>query len=46
LIATQTTRLTTELNTANEELQAIPEQLSEVNEIYSAVTGYNQSTNG
>jgi len=46
LIATQTTNLTTELNTANQELQAIPEQLSEVNEIYSAVTGYNQSTNG
>ncbi len=46
LIATQTTNLTTELNTANQELQAIPEQLSEVNEIYSAVTGYNQSVNG
>ena len=43
LIATQTTNLTTELNTANQELQAIPEQLSEVNEIYSAVTGYNQN---
>jgi flagellar hook-associated protein 2 len=46
LIATQTTNLTTELNTANQELQAIPEQLSEVNEIYSAVTGYNQNTSG
>lgn len=46
LIATQTTNLTTELNTANQELQAIPEQLSEVNEIYSAVTGYNESTSG
>jgi flagellar hook-associated protein 2 len=46
LIATQTTNLTTELNTANQELQAIPEQLSEVNEIYSAVTGYNQNVNG
>jgi flagellar hook-associated protein 2 len=43
LIATQTTNLTTELNTANQELQAIPEQLSEVNEIYSAVTGYDQN---
>ncbi len=42
LIKTQTANLTTELNTANQELQAIPEQLSEVNEIYSAVTGYNQ----
>ncbi len=46
LIATETTNLTTELNTANQELQAIPEQLSEVNEIYSAVTGYNENTNG
>jgi flagellar hook-associated protein 2 len=46
LIATQTTNLTAELNTANQELQAIPEQLSEVNEIYSAVTGYNQNVNG
>ena len=46
LIKTQTANLTAELNTANQELQAIPEQLSEVNEIYSAVTGYNQSTNG
>ena len=42
LIKTQTANLTAELNTANQELQAIPEQLSEVNEIYSAVTGYNQ----
>ena len=42
LIKTQTANLTTELNTANQELQAIPEQLTEVNEIYSAVTGYNQ----
>jgi flagellar hook-associated protein 2 len=46
LIATETTNLTTELNTANQELQAIPEQLSEINEIYSAVTGYNQNSNG
>lgn len=46
LIATQTKLLTIELNTANEELQAIPLQLSEVNQIYSAVTGYNQNVNG
>jgi flagellar hook-associated protein 2 len=43
-IAAEQTSLTTELNTANQELQAIPEQLNEVNEIYSAVSGYNQNT--
>jgi flagellar hook-associated protein 2 len=41
LIATDQTNLTTELNTANEVLQAIPEQLDEMNELYSAMTGYN-----
>jgi flagellar hook-associated protein 2 len=46
LIATEKTNLTAELNTANQELQAIPQQLNEVNEIYSAVTGYNQNPNG
>jgi flagellar hook-associated protein 2 len=45
LIATQKTTLTTELNTANQILQSIPTQLSEINEMYSAVTGYN-NTNG
>jgi flagellar hook-associated protein 2 len=45
LIAAQKTSLTTELNTANQELQAIPEQLSEINEIYSAISGYNEYTN-
>ena len=43
LIAQNKTTLTTELNTANEELQSIPSQLNEVNELYSAVTGYNQN---
>jgi len=43
LLATESTNLTTELNTANQELQAIPSQLSEVNEMYSAVTGYNSN---
>jgi flagellar hook-associated protein 2 len=46
IIATETKTLTTELTTANQELQAIPTQLSEVNEIYSAFTGYNQNVNG
>jgi hypothetical protein len=27
-------------------MQALPSQLQGVNELYSAITGYNQSTNG
>ena len=46
LIATQKTSLTTELNTANEILQSIPEQIQEVNEMYGAITGYNTNQNG
>ena len=41
-IATQKTTLTAQLNAANQTLQAIPLQLTMVNEIYSAITGYNQ----
>jgi flagellar hook-associated protein 2 len=41
-IATQKTTLTNNLNLANQTLQAIPLQLTMVNEIYSAITGYNQ----
>ncbi len=41
LLAAQKTSLTAELNTANEILQSIPAQLDEINEIYSASTGYN-----
>jgi len=41
LLATQKDQLTAELNTANEILQSIPSQLNEVNEMYSAITGYN-----
>jgi flagellar hook-associated protein 2 len=44
-IATQQTNLTTALNAANQTLQEIPMQLNMVNEIYSAVTGYNQNPN-
>jgi len=44
LLATEKTNLTTELNTANQILQSIPEQLDEVNEMYSAVTGYNENS--
>ncbi len=46
LIATQKTSLTTELNMANEILQSIPEQIQQVNEMYSAITGYNSNQNG
>jgi flagellar hook-associated protein 2 len=41
-LATQKTTLTDELNTANQILQSIPSQLNEVNEMYSAITGYNE----
>jgi flagellar hook-associated protein 2 len=44
-ITTQQTNLTTELNAANETLQEIPMQLTMINEIYSAITGYNQEQN-
>jgi flagellar hook-associated protein 2 len=46
LIAAQQANLTTELNNANEVLQAIPQQLDEMNELYSAMTGYNTGSNG
>jgi flagellar hook-associated protein 2 len=46
LITTQKASLTTELNLANRILQSIPEQIQEVNEMYSAITGYNSNQNG
>ncbi len=46
LIATQKASLTTELNTANQVLQSIPEQIQEVSEMYGAITGYNENQNG
>ncbi|HEX4758379.1 MAG TPA: flagellar filament capping protein FliD [Terracidiphilus sp.] len=46
LIATQKTHLTTELNSANQILQAIPTMIEQVNEMYSAITGYNRNQNG
>lgn len=42
----QQSSLTAELISANEILQELPSQLNSVNEIYSAITGYNQSQNG
>lgn len=46
LLATEKTTLTTELNAANQILQSIPAQLNQVNEMYSAVTGYNRTSGG
>lgn len=46
LISTQQSTLTTELNQANYTLEEIPSQIDEVNELYSAITGYNQNLNG
>jgi len=38
--------LTAELTSANEIMQQLPSQLQGVDELYSAITGYNQRTNG
>ena len=46
LIATQKTNLTAELNMANQILQSIPQQIQQVSEMYSAITGYNSKQNG
>jgi flagellar hook-associated protein 2 len=46
LIDTQKSHLTAELNLANQILQAIPQQIQQVSEIYSAITGYNSKQNG
>jgi len=46
LIATQKTSLIAELNLANQILQSIPQQIQQVNEIYSAITGYSANKNG
>jgi flagellar hook-associated protein 2 len=45
-ISAEQTQLTTELNQANYTLEEIPSELSEINEMYSAITGYNENTNG
>jgi len=44
LIATRKSTLTAELNLANQILQSIPEQINEVNEMYSAITAYKQNS--
>jgi len=45
-ISDQQSSLTAELNSANEIMQELPTQLTEMNELYSAITGYNQESNG
>jgi flagellar hook-associated protein 2 len=42
LISIRQASLTTELNRANEIMQMLPSQLQGVDELYSAITGYNQ----
>jgi len=41
-ISAQQKRLTAQLNLANQILQELPSQLSGMNMLYSAITGYNQ----
>jgi flagellar hook-associated protein 2 len=43
-ISAEQSTLTTELNQANYTLEEIPAQLQEINEMYSAITGYNENT--
>ena len=45
-ISAEQKSLTAELTSANEIMQMLPSQLQGVNELYSAVTGYNQNGNG
>lgn len=40
-VAIDKTRLTAELNLANQIMQSIPQQLAEVDQMYAATTGYN-----
>ncbi|MBS1820890.1 MAG: flagellar filament capping protein FliD, partial [Acidobacteria bacterium] len=42
-IAADKARLTTQLNAANEILQSLPDQLNQINQMYNAITGYNNS---
>lgn len=46
LISAQQKSITAELNSANEILQGIPTQLQGLNELYSAISGYNTNSNG
>jgi flagellar hook-associated protein 2 len=46
LIAAQRVKLTKELSLANQILQAIPDLVNQVDQMYSAITGYNTHRNG
>ena len=46
LISAEQSSLTTELNQANEIMQQLPTELEGMNELYSAITGYDQNMNG
>lgn len=46
LISVEQKSITAELTSANEIMQQIPTELASVNELYSAITGYNQNSNG
>jgi flagellar hook-associated protein 2 len=45
-ISAEQTQLTTELNEANYTLEQIPTEIDQVNEIYSAITGYDENPQG
>ncbi|HUB52576.1 MAG TPA: flagellar filament capping protein FliD [Terracidiphilus sp.] len=45
-ISAEQSSLTAELNSANEIMQQLPTELNGMNELYSAITGYNQGSNG
>ena len=45
-ISAQQSSLPTELNQANQILQELPTELAGMNELYSAITGYNQQSGG
>jgi flagellar hook-associated protein 2 len=45
-ISAQQVSLTNELNQANQIMQQLPSELQGVNELYSAITGFNESSNG
>jgi flagellar hook-associated protein 2 len=44
IISAESKSLTSELNTANQTLQNIPNLLDQVNELYAAITGYNKNS--
>jgi flagellar hook-associated protein 2 len=45
-ISGQQSKITAELNQANEIMQQLPTELEGMNELYSAITGYDQNMNG